>query len=605
MSTASSTPSGKVSERGISSAGTDPLIGRTLAEKYIIRRVIARGGVGIVYLATRLETGKNVVVKFLAENWVGDAEAVARFEREAKRLNSLRHPNIVAMLDYGHTDGRAFLVMEYVPGELLGHYVGRRGKLTVDEFVPIAAQILKGLGDAHSREMMIRDIKASNIMLCEYMGRGNFVKILDFGLAKRLRGETQITEEHVLGTVGYLAPEALQGQAADLRIDVYAIGVLFYYMLTGVMPFEGDNNAAVFYKTINEAPRDLREHLSPGHNVPSGLIDLIHCCLEKDREKRPADANAIVEAMIDVIPGSMFRLPRVGMSSSEWAMAPSSSESAGMIDMAGFDPSAPHATIPRGSASALTGSTPVVEAPKQRRWVVVSLAAVALVATTTAIAVIALPRNDRPAVSTNAAVVAPNTPTESAPVREPGTVTPPPTSAPAPTPSVAPEPTAPGEQPPVPVATGPVSFDARPAAANVYVDGVLQGTTPFTGELPVGRHSIRMTAWGYHPWESTYDVAADGNAPVDVRLVGTAAPKRDRRSSGNEVAASTATPPATVPTTPAPPASGLVPASTKSDERPFLSADSRGDTSSERVFLPANENRPSGDSSGGLLDQSP
>jgi serine/threonine protein kinase len=589
-----------MSQRGPSSASNDPLLGRTLAEKYVIRRVIARGGVGIVYLATRVETGKNVVVKFLAENWVGDAEAVARFEREAKRLNSLRHPNIVAMLDYGHADGRAFLVMEYVPGELLGHYVGRRGKLSIDEFVPIAAQILKGLGDAHSREMMIRDVKASNIMLCEYMGRGNFVKILDFGLAKRLRGETQITEEHVLGTVGYLAPEALQGQAADLRIDVYAIGVLFYYMLTGVMPFEGDNNAAVFYKTINEPPRDLREHLSPGHNVPSGLIDLIHGCLEKDREKRPADANAIVESMIDVIPGSMFRLPRIGLSSSEWAMAPSSSESPGMIDMAGFDPSAPHATVARAPVqSAVTGST--VAVPKPRRWGVAVLAAVALVATVTAVAVIVSSQIEPEAVATAAAVVPSTAATESTPARDTATVSvPAPTSVPTPTPTiVAPSPSA-AEQQPAQSEVGPVAFDASPAAANVYVDGVLAGTTPFTSELPIGRHMIRMTAWGYHPWESAYDVAADGNPPVVVRLVGTAIPKRDRRSASAAVGS---TAPASVPSLPAPGTSTLVPADAKpAQERPFLSADSRGDTASERVFLPADEKRPSSDS-GGLLDQ--
>jgi hypothetical protein len=147
-------------------------------------------------------------------------------------------------------------------------------------------------------------------MLCERKGRANFVKILDFGLAKLLRGEQAITEEHVMGTVGYLAPEAIKGEQIDLRVDVYAIGILFYYMLAGRLPFEGESNAAVFYKTINEQPRDLGELLGQNHGLPRGLVELVHQCLEKDRNARPADADRVVERLIDVVPASLFRLPR-------------------------------------------------------------------------------------------------------------------------------------------------------------------------------------------------------------------------------------------------------------------------------------------------------
>ncbi len=288
----------------------DPLIGHALGGKYEIKRLIGRGGVGLVYLADELELDRQVVVKLLAPNWADDDEALARFEREARRLSGLKHPNIVTMLDFGKEGRRAFLVMEYLQGEPLSEYVERQGRLTLEDFVPIAAQILKGIGHTHSREMMVRDIKPANIMLCVRKGRANFVKILDFGLAKLTKGEQAITEEHVMGTVGYLSPEQIRGDEIDLRVDVYALGVLFYYMLSGHLPFEGDNNATVFYKTINEPPRRLDLLLPEGHDIPAGLIDLVHACLEKDREDRPSNADEIVEGLIDVVPAAMFRLPR-------------------------------------------------------------------------------------------------------------------------------------------------------------------------------------------------------------------------------------------------------------------------------------------------------
>jgi hypothetical protein len=175
--------------------------------------------------------------------------------------------------------------------------------------VPIAAQVLKGVGHAHSREMMIRDIKPSNIMLCQRKGRSNFVKVLDFGLAKFMRNEVPLTEGYVLGTAGYLAPEAIVGGPLDLRVDVYALGVLFYHMLAGAPPFAGCEDATIFYKTINERPRPLVELLPENHGVPEGLLELIDDCLAKDASQRPADANIVVERLIDVVPATFFRLP--------------------------------------------------------------------------------------------------------------------------------------------------------------------------------------------------------------------------------------------------------------------------------------------------------
>ncbi|MCY1053509.1 serine/threonine-protein kinase [Nannocystis sp. SCPEA4] len=291
-------------------AQADPLLGTTFARRYLIERRLGRGGMGVVYQATQIDLNRPVVLKVLAPDWVGDSEALARFEREARGLSSLQHPNIVTIHDFGRIDGRAFIVMEYVQGETLDRFVRRRGHLTLADFVPIAAQVLKGLGEAHSRGIIHRDIKPANIMLCERQGRANYVKILDFGLAKLVSGSSDITKQNVLGTPTCLSPEQILGEKIDQRVDVYAVGILFYFMLTGVMPFQADNDASVLYKHVHEKAQPIQDLLPPDNGVPEGVLELISRCLEKSRERRPRDANEVVEGLIDQVPFSMFRLPR-------------------------------------------------------------------------------------------------------------------------------------------------------------------------------------------------------------------------------------------------------------------------------------------------------
>src|SRR5690606_23068863 len=298
----------------------DPLIGQTLGGKYKLENLIGRGGMGHVYAATVIDAPaeadgsevrgrREVVVKMIAPPLAQQPQAMARFEREAKRLDGLRHSNIVEMYDYGREGGRAYIVMEWVDGELLSDYLARKGALSLADFVPIAAQILKGVGHAHSRDLMIRDIKPANVMLCQRKGRANFVKIIDFGLAKMLEGDEDITKQHFIGTSGYLSPEQIKGLDIDLRVDVYALGVLFYQMLSGRMPFEAENDTTLLYKHVHDFPTPLSEVLPEGHEVPEELVHLIHDCLEKDPNDRPRDANEIVEKLIDCVPMSMFKLP--------------------------------------------------------------------------------------------------------------------------------------------------------------------------------------------------------------------------------------------------------------------------------------------------------
>ena len=230
----------------------DPLLGKAVGNRYAIERLIGRGGVGLVYLAEDKIDGSQVVVKVLAPHWAEDRDAVARFDREALRMAKLDHPNVVKMYDHGTFEGRAFIVMEFIRGEPLRRYLSRRKRLPLEEFVPLAAQILDGAGYVHDRGIMMRDIKPPNIMLCEQGGRANHIKLLDFGLAKLIEEDEddEVTKAHVIGTAAYMSPEQIKGEKIDLRVDVYALGVLFFLMLTGEQPIAGDNDAAVLVITM-------------------------------------------------------------------------------------------------------------------------------------------------------------------------------------------------------------------------------------------------------------------------------------------------------------------------------------------------------------------
>ncbi len=316
----------------------DPQPGTTIGGRYTIVRLIARGGVGLVYLARQSISNDAVVVKVLAANLVGDVETSARFDREAQRLRGIQHPNIVAMVDYGHAAGSAYLVMEYLEGELLSAYATRQGPLRLADFTPIAAQILTAIGYAHEHGLMHRDLKPSNIMLCTRKGRANFVKILDFGMAKLVDDERDITSEQIVGTANYLSPEQIRGEAIDARVDVYAIGVMFYMLLAARLPFIADNNAALLYKHVHEPPSPLAEHLPAGHDIPQGLIALVHRCLAKAVADRPMDANAVVAELVACVPGELFHLPvaqgGTATASSSYAVLPAGVE-AGPDDLSG------------------------------------------------------------------------------------------------------------------------------------------------------------------------------------------------------------------------------------------------------------------------------
>jgi serine/threonine-protein kinase len=245
--------------------------------RYRVVRKLGGGGMADVYLCEDLTLGRHVAVKVLLQRYLGDPAFVERFRREAKAAAGLNQQNLVSIYDWGEVDGTYYIVMEYVEGETLKDLIRRRGRLSGNESVAVAMQLLAAVEFAHRSGIVHRDIKPQNVML----DRGGTVKVMDFGIARA--GDSGMTEAgSILGTAQYLAPEQARGQPVDERSDLYSVGVCLYEMLTGTVPFKGDSAVTVALKHVNEVPREPSE-LVPG--MPYALNQIVLKAMAKD----PAD----------------------------------------------------------------------------------------------------------------------------------------------------------------------------------------------------------------------------------------------------------------------------------------------------------------------------
>ena len=226
-----------------------PVTGLQLGN-YLLQEQLGAGGMGIVFRAEDLKLRRTVALKFLPPDLTSDPAHRERLLREARAASKLDHVNIGTIHSIEEAeDGQIFIVMACYEGETLRSRI-RRGPMTGAEVQDIAAQIAKGLREAHSNGVVHRDIKPSNLMLT----RQGVLKIIDFGLAKLLEQETQTRSGKVTGTAAYMSPEQAQGKAADRRSDVWALGVVLYEMLTGRLPFHGDNTPALLYAIVYNPP---------------------------------------------------------------------------------------------------------------------------------------------------------------------------------------------------------------------------------------------------------------------------------------------------------------------------------------------------------------
>ena len=262
--------------------------GSKINDRYQIIKTLGEGGMANVYLAHDTILDRNVAVKVLRGDLANDEKFVRRFQREALSASSLSHPNIVEMYDVGEDDGQYYIVMEYVDGKTLKQVLKQRGHLSITEVVDIMLQLTDGMAHAHDAYIIHRDIKPQNIMILS----NGMIKITDFGVATALNS-TQLTQTNsVMGTVHYLPPEQAQGKGSTIRSDIYSMGIIFYELLSGSLPFRGDNAVEIALKHLKEPLPSVRKTNS---GVPQSIENIIIRATAKNPKNRYVDAREMHE----------------------------------------------------------------------------------------------------------------------------------------------------------------------------------------------------------------------------------------------------------------------------------------------------------------------
>jgi serine/threonine-protein kinase len=261
------------------------LTGQLIDGRYQVDYVLGVGSMGIVYGARHAAVGKLVAIKALRAHLADDAEAIQRFNAEATAATSIGNQHIVETFDFGRLpDGTAYMVMEYLEGRSLAELIEGWSPLALERITKIGVQIAEALNAAHLAGIVHRDLKPDNVFMCEREGDPDFVKILDFGIAKFGVSQARLTQAGaVFGTPAYMAPEQALGRATDGRTDIYALGVMLYEMACGRVPFQGENAIAVLSMHANETPEPLSARKP---DVSPELEAIVHKCLQKDPEAR-------------------------------------------------------------------------------------------------------------------------------------------------------------------------------------------------------------------------------------------------------------------------------------------------------------------------------
>jgi hypothetical protein len=278
----------------------DPLLGRSLPGGYVILELVGVGGMGRVYRAEQTTLGRTVAVKIIHPHLVGEENAAARFITEARAASRLNHPNSVAIIDFGKTsDGQLYLVMEFLRGKDLARVAYEEGPLAFRRIIDILRQVLAALGEAHELGIIHRDLKPENVIVEPTRAGGDFVKVVDFGLAKMKVEKTQpsITSPGIVcGTPEYMSPEQGRGDPLDARSDLYSVGVVLFLLLTGRLPFEADSPTQVVLCHLTQPPPDPRG-IAPERKIPDTLVAVLMKAMEKEASKRYRDADDFASAL--------------------------------------------------------------------------------------------------------------------------------------------------------------------------------------------------------------------------------------------------------------------------------------------------------------------
>jgi serine/threonine-protein kinase len=362
------------------------LIGSVIADRYHIEKKLGEGGMGAVYLGEHVKMGRKSAIKVMAQSMASDPEAIARFNREAANAARINHPNVCAIYDFGETrEGIIYLAMEFIEGDSLNTLLKSQTALAPRRAAAILKQAADALQAAHDLGIVHRDLKPDNIMLARGRAGSEVVKVVDFGIAKAMGGEEgqKVTKTGlVVGTPEYMSPEQLSGDVLDGRSDIYSLGLVFFRMLTGRLPFEADSAQETMIKRLTDEPMRLSEAL-PGVEFPARLQEVMDKVLQRMPSHRYASASQFAHDVESAIAGMAESAPAVDtegatqLISAQGATAPLAK-----TEVAGASPRGPR--TPTTPAPA-----PTVQAPTAGKrpvaLIAASLVAVAAVGGTAAV----------------------------------------------------------------------------------------------------------------------------------------------------------------------------------------------------------------------------
>ncbi|MCW5823339.1 MAG: serine/threonine protein kinase [Cyanobacteria bacterium TGS_CYA1] len=292
---------------------TTDLVGLTLSDRYEVIEVLGKGGMGVVYKGRRTQINKFVAIKVLKASLIEDEVSLKRFEQEAIASANLDDPHLISVYDFGYgPNGEPYLVMDFLEGKSLEDIIERQGPISLDRFLHIFSQVCQALSYIHSRSIIHRDLKPSNIMLVKTQSSDEFVKLVDFGIAKVIGDDQRLMQKltatgQSFGSPLYMSPEQCMGKEVDVRSDIYSLGCVMFEALTGRTPIAGENALQTVFMHINSPPLMLNQ-VGPGLTHPLQVQEVIMRCLEKDPDKRFQSATEIGNLLTEMSQGDFESL---------------------------------------------------------------------------------------------------------------------------------------------------------------------------------------------------------------------------------------------------------------------------------------------------------
>jgi serine/threonine-protein kinase len=289
----------------------DPLVGRTIAGgRYTVQAVLGRGGMGVVYAAVQHPVNRKVALKLIHRELGGERQIIDRFMQEMNLTAAIEHPHTVRLYDVGDLDGQPFITTEFLEGKTLREELARVGRMPPARAVAIGLQIARALRGAQAHGVVHRDLKPENIMLLDRYGERDYVKVLDFGIARSLHrsgADFRTGTGAIIGTPAYMSPEQCEGKPVDGRSDLYTLGLIIYELCAGALPFPASPSIpAMLIAHVSQAPADLA---SRAPDVPPALARLVMSLLAKAPAERPADADAVIAALEEMPGGTRGTAP--------------------------------------------------------------------------------------------------------------------------------------------------------------------------------------------------------------------------------------------------------------------------------------------------------